>query len=127
MSIPISNAMKINITKKNNFNTQLYNLNRLKFTKPSIKNFPLLSIISVIPEKHSLFETILISINDYLVEKYLNNQINYTSINKNLLKFIKSKYFSKYYKLVPKNIYDIKKMIKLTKNYLDLNIKYYEN
>ena len=34
--------------------------------------------------------------------------------------------FKKYYKLKPKNIYDIKNMIKITKNYLELNIKYYD-
>ena len=90
------------------------------------KKFPLLSIIPLIPEKSSYFETILITLNDSLVEKYLNNEINYVSINKNLLNFIKNKRFLKYYKLKPKNIYDIKNMIMLTKNYLNINIKKYD-
>ena len=85
-----------------------------------------MAIIPLIPEKQSYFETILITLNDNLVERYLNNQINYVSINKNLLKIIKNQYFIKYYKLKPKNIYDIKNMIKLTKKYLDINIKYYD-
>ena len=59
--------------------------------------------------------------------KYENNNINYISIHKNLLRLIKSPFFSKYYKLKPKNIYDIKKMILITKKYLNLNIKHYDN
>ena len=127
MSIPISNAL--NIHDKNYKNTilnHLPNLNKLKFMVPSKRKFPLLSILSIIPERSSYFETILITLNDNLVHKYLNNKINYLSINKNLLNLIKKPYFLKFYKLKPKNIYDIKKMIKLTKNYLDVNLKYYE-
>ena len=78
------------------------------------------------PEKTSFFETILISLNDLLVQKYLNGSINYISIKSNLLKHIKSPYFKKYYKLKPKNIYDIKKITMLTKNYLEKNIIKYE-
>ena len=56
---------------------------------------------------------------------YLEKKINYLSINSNLLKLIKHPFFKKYYKLKPKNIYDIKNMISITKNYLNLNFKYY--
>ena len=86
----------------------------------------MLSLLALIPEKPSYFETILITLNDSLVERYLNNQINYLSINKNLLNIIKKQHFLEYYKLKPKNIYDIKNMITLTKNYLDINIKHYD-
>ena len=94
---------------------------------PDKKKFPLIDIIQFIPEKTSYFETILITLNDTLVEKYLNGKINYISIQRNLLKLIKTSYFSKFYKLKPKNIYDIKNMINLTKIYLEKKIKYYEN
>ena len=126
MKIPISSAMNLNNNNKNQINKSLKSLNNLKFELPNIKKFPLMAIIPLIPEKQSYFETILITLNDNLVERYLNNQINYVSINKNLLKIIKNQYFIKYYKLKPKNIYDIKNMIKLTKKYLDINIKYYD-
>ena len=86
----------------------------------------MLKVIKLIPEKSSYFETILITINDVLVNNYLNNKINYHSIQKNLLNFIKNQYFKKYYKLKPKNIYDIKKMIVIVKKYLEINIKNYE-
>ena len=127
MSIPIANALDIKNKKKNILNKSNYlKLNKLNFEKPNIKKFPVLSIMNLIPERTSYFETILITINDTLVNKYLNSEINYISIQKNLINIIKNPYFKKYYKLKPKNIYDIKNMIILTKNYLNKNIIYYE-
>ena len=61
-----------------------------------------------------------------LVNKYLSGDINYQSIHKNLLNLIKKSYFKKYYKLKPNNIYDIKRMIDISKKYLNKNIKYYD-
>ncbi len=126
MIIPISNALNINYfsdQKKTEFN--LKKLNNMKFIKPNYNRFPMLSIIEKIPKNDSYFETILISLNDSLVDKYLKGEINYISIQKNLLNLIESTYLKKYYKLEPKNIYDIKKMITITNNYLNLNLKYY--
>ena len=128
MKIPISNAIGIkNETNKNIIQKQLLKLNNLKFLKPNLKKFPLLKLIKLIPKQESLFETVLITMNDSLVEKYLNNQINYVSIQSNIINLIKNPYFKKFYKLKPKNIYDIKKTIKITKNYLNKNLKIYEN
>ena len=128
MKIPISNAIGIkNETNKNIIQKQLLKLNNLKFLKPNLKKFPLLKLIKLIPKQESLFETVLITMNDTLVEKYLNNQINYVSIQSNIINLIKNPYFKKFYKLKPKNIYDIKKTIKITKNYLNKNLKIYEN
>jgi len=125
MKIPISNALNMtNDTKIVNLN--INKLNEMKFILPNIKKFPLISLIDKIPDNDSYFETILISLNDILVDKYLNGEINYISIQKNLLKLIEKPLFKKYYKLKPKNIYDIKKMIILAKNYLNKNIIYYE-
>ena len=127
MSIPIANALGIyNKTLNNRINKQIYKLNNLKFEKPKMDQFPLLSIIDLIPEPNTFFETILITINDNLVHKYLKNEINYASLQLNLLKLIKSPFFRKYYKLKPKNVYDIKKMIKITNNFLKNKIIYYE-
>ena len=127
MSIPIANALGLKNRQIKFLNEKkIINLNKLTFEMPDTKKFPVLSIIDTIPECTSYFETILITINDTLVNKYLNNQINYISIQKNLLNIIKNPYFKKYYKLKPKNIYDIKKMIFLAKNYLNKNIIYYE-
>ncbi len=127
MTIPISNALGIkkqsNIKKLKNY-TKIFS--SLKFEEPNKDKFPLLALLEILPEKTSFFETILISLNDLLVHKYLNGSINYISIKSNLLKHIKSPYFKKYYKLKPKNIYDIKKISILTKNYLEKNLTKYE-
>ena len=126
MIIPISNALGIiNKSDENLILNNLKDLNNLKFQIPEISQFPLLSILKMIPNKSSFFETILITINDNLVHKYLVNEINYKSIHLNLMKLIKSQFFLKYYKLKPKNIYDIKNMIDVTNNYIEKKIKNY--
>ena len=123
MTIPISNALGITkTTNLKNFNNQIYKLNNLQLEKPSIKQFPLLSLIDLIPESTSYFETILITINDNLVHRYLTNKINYISIHLNLLRLIKRPFFKKFYKLKPKSIYDIKQMINVTNKYLKKNM-----
>ena len=85
-----------------------------------IKNFKINS------ENESNFEIILTTLNDNLVNKYLNGKINYISIQKNLLYFIQCTYFKKFFKLKPLNITDIKILIKIKDNYLDKNIKFYD-
>ena len=127
MKIPISNALGIkDRINKNSISNKLKYLNDLNFETPKIKTFPLLKILKLIPNKSSYFETILITLNDELVFKYLKGKINYISIQLNLLKLIKKPYFKRFYKLKPKNIYDIKNMIMITKSYLNKNLKYYE-
>ena len=127
MTIPISNALGI----ENKFNKKIVTknfleMNNINFQKPNLKKFPLLEILKLIPENYSYFETILVTLNDELVSKYLSGDINYLSIQKNLLKLIKNPYFKSYYKLKPKNIYDIKNMIDLTKSYLNDKLVIYE-
>ncbi len=127
MIIPISNALGINKVKSNNLSTvQLKKYNNLNFSFPKNKNFPLLKVLKLIPENESYFETILITLNDNLVEKYLSGKINYISIHKNLLYFIQCVYFKKFFKEKPLNIKDVKNMITITNLYLNNNIKYYE-
>ena len=72
---------------------------------------------------NSYFETILITLNDELVKKYLNNQISYNSIQKVLLNLIKKPYFAKYYRSSPNNINDIKIIVKITTDYLNKYLK----
>ena len=83
-------------------------------------------MLNRIKNEYSYFETILISINDYLVDKYLNGEINYLCLNISLMKLIKIPYFTRYYKLSPKNIIDIKIMVKKVVTYLN-KIKLNEN
>ena len=125
MKIPIASALDIKLKNSRSLNLDIDKINKSKFYFATDKKFPLLSILKIIPEKTSYFETILITINDNLVNKYLKGLINYKSIYSNLLLFMKKPYFRKYYALKPKDIYDIKKMIKITNKYLEKNFKYY--
>ena len=45
--------------------------------------------LKIIPNKDTYFETILISINDFLVNKFLNKKITYISIHNVLLKLMR--------------------------------------
>ena len=104
----------------------LKKLNNIKLINPDFVKFPLLNLIKTIPEKDSYFETILVTLNDELVKNYLNSNIKYFYIEKYLLKLIKSPFFKKYYKLKPKNIFDIKNMVNITKKYLILKLSKYD-
>ena len=57
-----------------------------------------------------MFETIIVSANDILVELFLKKKISFIDIQKELFKFIKSKEFIKYKKIPPKNVHDIIKL-----------------
>ena len=78
----------------------------------------------MLPDNTSLFETILVSINDKLVELFLNNKIKFTDISKKMNKMLKLYSFKKYKKIKPKNIEEIIKMnTKIKKDIEYLTIK----
>jgi len=111
MKIPIFNSMyqsnfkKIH-TKKINVNL----LNNLNLMKVSLSRFPSVKLLNKINNNNSLFETVLISANDELVDLYINNKINFLEINEFLLKIIKNKKYSKLNTKKPKKISDIIKL-----------------
>ncbi len=121
MEIPIVNSLYMNGKtfnyRSSNLNFDL--LNGINFIKPDKKKFPVINILNNIHNKSGYFETILISINDFLVDKYLKGEINYNSINTNLIKLIKIPYFARYFKSKPKNIIDIKIMVRKVITYLN--------
>ena len=71
-------------------------------TPPSSKN-----ILKKINNSNTLFETLLISANDELVDQYINNKIKFFEINKILIKILSYKKYSKLNKKKPKKISDI--------------------
>ena len=105
-------------------------LNGINFLKPDNKIFPLLKILDY-DFNDTFFDTILVSLNDVLVNQYLNNSINYISIHKLLLKLLKKPYLSRHFNKSPKNINEIKTMVNKVKiylhNYLKLNEISYKN
>ena len=67
------------------------------------------------PKKISLFETILITVNDEVVKLFLKNEISFKEIVPTILKVIKSKDFIKYRKITPKNLNNINELSKFVR------------
>ena len=119
MKIPIFNTIYSgNIKKIKSNKINLDNLNKLNFNIVNNKRFPVVKLLKLIPKKNSLFETVIVSANDTLVELFLKNKIKYIDIQKKLFAIIKKPEFIKFKKIYPKNTKDI---IKLN-NYVRLKI-----
>ena len=103
MKIPIFNSLYSSSKIINSKNLNLKTLNNLNFKTVDYRRFPLTKILNSLPEKSSLFETILVSINDKLVELFLDNKIKFTDISKKMHNILRLKILKKY------------KMIKVTK------------
>ncbi len=113
MKIPIFNYICRDLKSKLNTNKINFNfLNNLQLNKPIQKQFPLLKVLNKIPENISLFETIIISANDELVENFLNGNIKFNQIHKILLKIINLKEFKNFKYKKPKNLDQIIKLNK---------------
>ena len=111
MKIPIFNSIYNNEKKYYlSKDINIDKINNLKLSKVNKKKFPLIKILSMIPDQLSLFETVLVSANDELVSLYLNNKITYMDIAKILLKTLKSNEFTRYKKIKPNKISDIIKL-----------------
>ena len=82
-------------------------MNNLNLKIIDKKKFPLIEILKFIPEKNSLFETLLVSANDELVNLFLDKKISYINFQKRLKNFIKLKEFRKLRRKKPKNIKEI--------------------
>ncbi len=111
MLIPIFNTIYDKDKKiLNNKNLDIKSLNNLDFKLVNLKKFPLIKILKLIPEKNSLFETVLVSANDELVHLYLKNKIKYNDIQKKLMTFIKTKEILSYRNKKPNNINQIEQL-----------------
>jgi 1-deoxy-D-xylulose-5-phosphate reductoisomerase len=120
MTIPIFNSLYPNFQKKiESKDLDLSIINNLDFKKTNIKKFPVLKILNNLPNNHSLFETVIVSVNDKLVHMFLQNKIKFLDISKIMLKIINNKEFTKYKKIIPKNIEQITQL----SHYVSLKIK----
>ncbi len=111
MKIPIFNSIysqKTKILKSDKFD--LDKMNNLSLSKVNTEQFPLVKILKLLPSKNSLFETILVSINDTLVNLYLKKKLKFTDIQKKMLILIKLNEFKKYKMISPRNLADIIKL-----------------
>ena len=108
MKIPIFNSIYQNTLKKiNTRNININLLNNLKLTKIDSYKYPSTKILNKINNTNSLFETVLISSNDELVDLYIQNKIKFLQINEILLKILNNKKYSNLIKKKPKKLSDI--------------------
>ena len=108
MKIPIYNSLNNNFKKdyfKKNINLKL--INDLNFQEINKNKFPIDKIIRLIPNKDSLFETVLVSANDTLVDLFLKKKIKFFDIYKYLIKILSSNEFKKFKSRKPKNLEQI--------------------
>ena len=111
MRIPIFNTLYFNNDKKLKSNTiDINSLNNLNFRNIELKRFPMVKLLNFLPSKQSLFETVIVSANDTLVELFLNNKIKFIDIQKRLFKIVNSNKFLKFKNKYPKKIQDIVKL-----------------
>ena len=120
MKIPIHNSLYPNHEKRYyskpiNFDI----LNDLKLSFLNKKKFPLTKLLNNMPEYNSLYETALVTINDFFVMKFLKKKISYTDLIRLINKFATSPNFVKFKFYKVKNINDINK----TKKYVLSKLK----
>jgi len=107
MLIPIANSLNKNFNYKKNSETNFKILNNLNFTEVDKKKFPVIKILEKYKNYCTLYDTALVSINDELVNLFLNKKISFEDIFKNLLFMLNLKSIKKLKKIVPKNYKEI--------------------
>ncbi len=108
MSVPIFNSIYNNVcdyygSKHLNFKL----MNNLNLSYINKTKFPSINLLKIIPNNNSLFETVLISSNDVLVDCFLNKMIKFTDINNNLKKILNLSEFKQLKRVYPKNLKQI--------------------
>ena len=108
MTIPIYNSIYFEENKNIKSSPLDFRiLNNLNLQKVKKSKFPLVKLLNRLPKHSSLFETVLITVNDYLVYKFLDKEINFNELIKLINKISNLKEFQKFKKIKPKNIKQI--------------------
>ena len=113
MQIPISNSLYIGSNNKKFIKSKkidLNILNSLNLQNVNAKKFPVIKILNKISKKDSLFETVLVSINDELVNLFLKNKIKFLDISSKIWHLINLSVFLKFKHQKPKNLAQIEKL-----------------
>ena len=113
MKIPISNSIYMGDKNQNFVKSKKINLdilNSLDFQKVRNKKFPIVKILKKITKKESLFDTVLVSMNDELVSLFLKNKINFLDISSKICLLMNSPIFSKFKHQKVKNLAQIEKL-----------------
>ena len=119
MTIPIFNSIYFNSDKKiKSKKINMKVLNNLDLKKINTIRFPVIKILKKLKKKDSLFETVIVSANDKLVNLFLNKKIRFIDISRILLKICSIAEFKKFKLIKPKNIEEINNLA----NYVSLKI-----
>ena len=111
MIIPIFNSIYLkNENKIKSKPLDLKILNNLDLNYINKIRFPAIKIIDKLTDKDSLFETVIVSANDALVNKFLQKEIKFTDISKILLKITNLNEFKRFKKIEPKNVTEVSKL-----------------
>ena len=111
MKIPIFNTLYNNKNykiKSSKINFKL--LNDLNLKLVNLKKYPLVKILNFVPKTDTLFETLLVSVNDELVDLFLKNKISFDEISTKLKQIISHKDFLKYRQKKLNNLTQIEKL-----------------
>ena len=79
----------------------------MNFTEVDKNKFPVIKILKNYPNHCSLFDTALVSINDELVNLFLNGKITFDNIFKNLLIILNLRSIKRLKKIIPRNYKEI--------------------
>ena len=124
MMIPIYNSIYIEENKSLDSSPLDFKiLNDLNLQKVEKNKFPLVGLLNGLPKYSSLFETVLITVNDYLVYKFLDKKINFQELTKLINQISNLKEFQKFKKIKPRNIkqiYNLRDYVHLKLNTLGI-------
>ena len=113
MKIPISNSIYMGNPNQNFVKSKkidLNILNSLNLQHVDVKKFPVIKILKRITKKNSLFDTVLVSVNDELVNLFLRDKLKFFEISSKIRYLINSRLFSKFMHQKPKNLAQIEKL-----------------
>ena len=108
MKIPIFNTIYSDFNKKlRSKKINFKYLNNLDFKNVDPKKFPMIKLLNIIPRNSSLYETVIVSANDKLVELFLEKKIRFIDIQKKLFELILDKKFLRFKYKYPQKLQDI--------------------
>ena len=113
MKIPIFNTLYQNSNKKlMSKKLDITKLNNLNLKNIDKKKFPIINILNYVSKKFSLYETVIVSANDLLVQLFLEDKIKFLDISKYLKKIVELKEFKKFKRILPTNVNQVIKLSK---------------
>ena len=120
MRIPIFNSLyEKSMPYKANNDIDIKKLNSLNLQSIDLKRFPIVKCLKNLSNRTSLYNTIIVSINDNIVNKFLEKKINFHDISSLVLNFLNNRKYNKYKKIVAYSINDIINLNKLIKSDID--------